>query len=237
MRTIPALQRAIRRVCNSAMHLLSTVAFPGFVLMLTSVLFGQQQTQSTHWQPPSTATLCGTSPAVLSPQQTDGFDRLSTLPSRSRTNYAGEIQGIPEFTFPSNLAPQFGVLPGTFPPIQTDPVLGTSPLISRAGGKYRAQSPHPERAVASLGGTSVDLITGSPLHREIDLELPFGGAIYRHVRTYSEPWSSLWHEEEAVRTGAHTNFTRFLPRSGGVADEMLWDWHGQGWMMSENPIP
>ncbi|MCB9866886.1 MAG: RHS repeat protein, partial [Phycisphaerales bacterium] len=61
----------------------------------------------------------------------------------------------------------------------------------------------------------IDLVFGRPLVQEIDFELPFGGAVFRHVRTFSrqvqrsyEPWGDIG----------------------------FWDWNGHGWMMGEAPI-
>ncbi len=45
-------------------------------------------------------------------------------------------------------------------------------------------SAFPERP---MHGQVMDLITGHPLITEVDLELPFGSTVYRHVRTYGEP--------------------------------------------------
>ena len=68
----------------------------------------------------------------------------------------------------------------------------------------------------TLGG-HVDLVTGSPVTRRVDLELPFGGATYRMIRTRSLP-----NGERRAAT---------LPVRG-----QMWDWAGIGWMANENPI-
>jgi hypothetical protein len=86
-----------------------------------------------------------------------------------------------------------------------------------------------------LYGGTVDMITGSPLLRAVDLELKFGGATYRHVRSYAEPMNELAHEREQELFGL--GITRYPEgRDAGYGDELFWDWHGQGWMMGENPL-
>lgn len=63
----------------------------------------------------------------------------------------------------------------------------------------------------------LDLVTGVPLVQENDFELPFGGAVFRHIRTYSE--------------GTGIAGPTWMYREGDY-----WDWQGHRWMMSENPI-
>ncbi len=70
---------------------------------------------------------------------------------------------------------------------------------------------------------TVDLITGSPLLQETDFELPFGAAVFRHVRTYSEPTGFGQHEEGCLQEGTRPS-------------SYYWDWNGQGWMTGENPF-
>jgi len=75
----------------------------------------------------------------------------------------------------------------------------------------------------------VDLVTGLPLARVVDLELPFGGATFRLTRTRSAYETLL----DGVRSGPGA-------RLGSVDDfyqhERWWDWVGQGWMAGENPV-
>ncbi len=66
----------------------------------------------------------------------------------------------------------------------------------------------------------VDLVTGVPLIQVTDLELPMDGAMFRLIRTRSGH-----HASAAVGRGARVN-----------GADRWWDWTGQGWMISENPI-
>jgi YD repeat-containing protein len=75
----------------------------------------------------------------------------------------------------------------------------------------------------------VDLITGLPLARVVDLELPFGGATFRLTRTRSAH-ETLIH---GVRSGAGA---RVGSMDGFHEHERWWDWVGQGWMAGENPF-
>ncbi|HYE03380.1 MAG TPA: hypothetical protein VD963_09115, partial [Phycisphaerales bacterium] len=63
---------------------------------------------------------------------------------------------------------------------------------------------------------AVDLITGSPLARTSELELPFAGAAFRLVRTRS-------HSQRVEVYACHV-------------DDTWWDWTGNGWMASEAPL-
>jgi len=104
---------------------------------------------------------------------------------------------------------------GDYPPRKLDPVLSSSPLISKDMAHASGPQPFAERPTEM---DMVDLVTGRPLVQEIDFELPFGGAVFRHVRTYSEhaPRSPSWWR---------------------LTDQTIWwDWNGVQWMMSENPI-
>ena len=122
-----------------------------------------------------------------------------------------------QYGFARGLDLGWGVSPGDYPPVSTDVRGPNSPLIP-AGAPIGEGRHYPERPVVG----EVDLITGQPLVREIDLELPFGGAVYRHVRTYSE----------------HPGIGSFdvFGRHATKADQLMWDWYGQGWMMGENPL-
>lgn len=123
-----------------------------------------------------------------------------------------------------NLDLGVGVMAGDFPPVARDVVWSTSPLVPADAPAPLASAGLPERPTV---GSRVDLITGVPLLREVDLEIPFGSAVFRHVRTYSEPIGDA--------------FIEYLPTGAGFAGGLIpshlyWDWCGQGWMMSENPI-
>jgi hypothetical protein len=122
-----------------------------------------------------------------------------------------------------NMDLRMGVTHGNFPPRQVDPILSSSPLISKDMAHASGPQPFAERP-SEMG--LVDLVIGTPLVQETDFELPFGGAVFRHIRTYSE--DSLW---------------RRLAFHGGVAhgwpewdQTTAWDWNGMYWMMSESPV-
>lgn len=132
----------------------------------------------------------------------------------------GPVDRRGDTTMNLNLAKGFG--PGDFPPLATTPVESSSPLVP---GRYPPDlaSRFPSRP--TLNG-AVDLITGVPTLREIDFELPFGSATFRHVRTYSPGFI----EHSNWRRSASEPYT--FARWRGT----MWDWQGAGWMMSENPI-
>jgi len=71
----------------------------------------------------------------------------------------------------------------------------------------------------TLGGM-VDLITGVPLVKTTDLELPFAGATFRLTRT---------------RSSSPPLHRRFSMNRMDARDQW-WDWLGSGWMISENPL-
>ena len=77
-------------------------------------------------------------------------------------------------------------------------------------------------------GDVVDLITGVPLVQEIDFELPFGGAVFRHVRTYSE--NAAYHN---MLTDAPATYEIEVHAE---AARTFYDWNGLFWMMSEQPV-
>lgn len=178
------------------------------------------------------STNCG---AQESPKNRKAWQSDRFLPRSRIVN--NELQ--PQFFsgFPMNLSLAWGPGPGDLPPLSNDVEKGSSPLVPRSRAHFLAPVEYPERATVA---GKVDLITGSPLLQEVDLELPFGGAVYRHVRTYSEPCSDVWHEQEGGG-GVGTWQSADGPQIGryrntGLADEMMWDWHGQGWAMGEDPI-
>lgn len=127
---------------------------------------------------------------------------------------------LPFKGFPLNLDLWYGPVMGDYPPRSLELERSSSPMIARRVAHHLGPVPFTSRPML---GEALDLITGSPLLQEIDLELPFGSAVYRHVRTYSEPTSMGVHEQAC------------LPTHAG-ASSMYWDWHGQGWMMGENPM-
>lgn len=122
-----------------------------------------------------------------------------------------------------NMDLRMGVTHGNFPPRDVDPILSSSPLISKDMAHASGPQPFAERP-SEMG--LVDLVIGTPLVQETDFELPFGGAVFRHIRTFSE--DGLW---------------RHLACQGGVAhghsewdQTTAWDWNGLNWMMSESPV-
>ena len=125
--------------------------------------------------------------------------------------------------FAPSLSLRIGVVQGDYLPITNDPVLSTSPLASAFGGFGEPRSPH-TRAVL---GNAVDLITGQPLIREVDFELPFGNTVFRHTRTYSQ-YPQFRIENYDARDGDPQHR---LNDSG-----MFWDATGFGWMISHSPI-
>jgi hypothetical protein len=130
-----------------------------------------------------------------------------------------------------NINLELGATPPTLPPRSFDPAAAGSALVP-------AQPASDGRPVARwrrpMLGETVDLVTGIPMVQEVDFELPFGSAVYRHVRTYSEPPPGK-HEIQcydeslnALRASGDTDL-------GGV-DGMFYDRHGQGWMIGEAPL-
>lgn len=75
----------------------------------------------------------------------------------------------------------------------------------------------------------IDLVTGMPIQQANELEIPFGGATFRLMRTRSG-------SREDMRTASidSTNYSGLSDRV--YANERWWDWAGQGWMISENPL-
>lgn len=124
---------------------------------------------------------------------------------------------------PLNLAMSVGFGPGDYPPRDLKPELSSLPLVSRAVSD-NPLSRYLERPTL---GKELDLITGVPLHQDIDFELPFGGATFRHVRTFSESLAGMVFPFNP--SGVEVSGTTF-------PGEQFWDWNGTYWMMSENPI-
>jgi len=123
-----------------------------------------------------------------------------------------------------NLGLDLGLVPADLPPKHVDPVLSSSPLVSReVAHSSAAGSRFLERPTQS---DLIDLVTGFPLVQELDFELPFGGAVFRHIRTYSH-----FEATEHFRDGPNASIQRHVFPTDGY-----WDWNGLYWMMSENPI-
>jgi len=126
--------------------------------------------------------------------------------------------GFGPLGFPRIGSPQHVDLPPNYPPVSTDAWSSNSPLVPASGGA----------AVGSyfsreLVGERLDILTGEPLLSEVDLELPFGGAVFRRIRTYSE------HPDHGIRSHDERQWSsRVESWSRG--------WHGSGWMSSEMPL-
>ena len=134
--------------------------------------------------------------------------------------------------FPLNIALAQGYGPGDFPPVHLDPELSSAPLVSKEVSHFQGQTPYVERPVHN---DIIDMITGVPLSQEIDFELPFGSATFRHVRTYSESFvEHMWRRRLAPQTPPAGGGTVTYSREG--PEGAFWDWNGLGTMMSENPI-
>ncbi|MCW5769564.1 MAG: RHS repeat protein, partial [Phycisphaeraceae bacterium] len=89
-----------------------------------------------------------------------------------------------------------------------------------------AQGPIVPAERPTLAG-SVDLITGMPLLREVDFELPFGTTVFRHIRTKS----SIPAFKRESRKAADGGYENPLHESGH-----WWDAAGYGWMLGHSPI-
>ena len=170
------------------------------------------------------------------PSQCHGGDNPqgpAILPSASTCNAeAGQFEskcwfssgGIytqwPNSGFPLNINLWQAFGPADYPPLKTDPQASSVPLVSGEVRHFVGPAPYRERVTLN---DVVDLATGMPLLQATDFELPFGGATFRHIRTYSENASQFMLRQQ-FHTGAQ-------PPQG-----TFWDWNGMFWMMSENPI-
>ncbi len=112
--------------------------------------------------------------------------------------------------------------PGDFLPPSPTIGGGSVALVSRSAEGASAWWQDATRE--TLDGV-VDLVTGVPLVQVSDLELPYGSSTFRLRRTRSHNTS--------VHAGFDSplNSVRMLP-----GPDRWWDWTGQGWMISENPI-
>ena len=121
-----------------------------------------------------------------------------------------------------NLDLHAGFGPGDLPPLKVDPVLSSSPMVSKEVAHYLTS---PSVAERKTHNDVVDLTAGQPLIQETDFELPFGSAVFRHIRTYSESPTDHGIDESQIGSVVY-------PRN----PKGFWDWNGLNWMMSENPI-
>ncbi len=132
--------------------------------------------------------------------------------------------------FGLNLDLFVGPAMGTYPPVTLDIAQSTSPLLAREVEHFPGPVPYATRPMIQ---NVVDVITGVPLLREVDLELPFGGAVYRHIRTYGEPPSGT--VEQTCRMAELIQQSEWSGCNRHAA-AVYWDWNGQGWMVGANPI-
>lgn len=115
--------------------------------------------------------------------------------------------------------------PGLGDFLSPSPVLGQSSVSLVPSGKADSSIWWNDASRQTLN-QSVDLVTGMPLIKVNQLELPFDGASFRLIRTRSG------HREDQKRIGHYD--------SGGgdqaAAVDRWWNWSGQGWMANENPV-
>lgn len=139
-----------------------------------------------------------------------------------------ETQGL-AFAPPWGFAAPFNLLapPGIGDFLPPSPTLGMSSVSLVLSG-MSDESTWWNDATRQTLGQAVDLVTGLPLARVNQLELPFDGATFRLIRTRSG------HRRDQVGLGAA--WVQNYSFDYLTAAERWWDWSGQGWMMSENPL-
>ncbi len=116
-------------------------------------------------------------------------------------------------------------LPPNLPPRKLNPAMSSSPLVSREVTHFGGGTPYRERAAHN---GVVDIVTGQPLLQAIDFELPFGSAVFRRTRTYSEIPIA---RDNDLLGGAGTGLNNQVrPYS------QYWDWNGMFWMTGEQPL-
>lgn len=120
----------------------------------------------------------------------------------------GEMQ-----RWPMHFDVRIGFGPPELPPRKRSPVESSLPLIPADLMATWLPNRFPERN--SLGGV-VDVASGLSMVQQVDFELPFGSAVFRHVRTYSPEFKN-----EGIEDAGRWS---------------RWDWNGLGWMMSEQPF-
>lgn len=128
-----------------------------------------------------------------------------------------------------NIDPFFGPETPTLPPLSTGFGSNTLPLVP--AGPDAAYRPMLAMAERQTAGGVLDLATGSPLIRAVDMELEFGGAVFRHVRTYA---NSLAVSVDSFAHSVPGETGGFVWRD--LPGTRLWDWHGLGWMTGHNPL-
>lgn len=163
------------------------------------------------WPPPPAACSAGWFPSVTDPNTCpqSGFASRCFNGVDPRVIYS-----VPWPGYPLNFAAWQRPAPASLPPVSLDPRQSTLALVARSVPFFQGPNPKAERP--ALNGV-LDLTNGNALLREVDFELPFGNAIFRHIRTYADPTSTF-----------------NTPVVGGQNDS--WDWNGYLWMMSESPL-
>lgn len=129
------------------------------------------------------------------------------IPRGSRLNY--------------NLA--FPPSPGDF--MNPAPTLGASSFALLPSGDADLSTAWNGVSRPTLHG-KLDMVTGLPLAKVTDLELPFGSTTFRLSRTRSGIPNLGSNEEERSDGISHVN----------MQTDAWWDWAGVGWMVSENPF-
>ncbi len=136
--------------------------------------------------------------------------------------------GLPQEVYweaPLNINLSTAAGPGDYPPLSHDPKQSSAPFVSAEARHFNGPMPYPTRRMHE---GLIDLITGATLVREVDFELPFGGATFRHIRTYGETFISHRWRGDTTHDQYESGFK--------YAEGAMWDWNGLNWMMSENPI-
>lgn len=119
--------------------------------------------------------------------------------------------------------PRVAWIPPDLPPATTDPRLGTLPLVPADASHLAGPTPFAERPVHN---GLMDAVLGTRMLQVTDFELPFGGAVFRHVRTNSDIWDQSWRSDD---TGS--SMVELL-----TPERAFWDWNGRRWMMGESPL-
>ncbi len=126
--------------------------------------------------------------------------------------------------YPMDLDLRVGMGPPGLPPRDLNPSMDSQALIAAEAAPSGLLRPYSERATFN---NTIDLATGAAMVQAVDFEVPFGGATFRHVRTYMpnvakhSPWRDTGGNEVA-----NTKFSAVGSRA---------DSQGLFWSMSEKP--
>lgn len=116
-----------------------------------------------------------------------------------------------------------GVLQGDYLPVSHHASVSTHPLAGAGGVFHGPLSTATRPALNDV----VDLITGQPLIRESDFELPFGTTVFRHIRTYSQI---------PMFTRESSDAMDYPTGTGPFESGLWWDVTGYGWMVGHSPL-